>query len=155
MKYYQLKDRATDNYGMIKWPNLDPKQSFLNGKQLPENLPSLVFEVDYPDLNAIPHFIDGGIPIVSTVFGNVLNAAGVNNFQLFPAVVVNSTTGESRDDYYAFNILGLLQAADMDASDSTLIMQGDSSSNGIPLAMFHKFAYKRKKSWQHSTFSFG
>lgn len=85
----------------------------------------------------------------------VLNAAGVNNFQLFPAVVVNSTTGESRDDYYAFNILGLLQAADMDASDSTLIMQGDSSSNGIPLAMFHKFAYKRKKSWQHSTFSFG
>ncbi len=152
MKYSQLKHRSTDNYGMDRWPGLDPELSFLMGKLLPENLPPLQFEVDYPDLSTMPHFIDGGIPVVSPTFCDALRSVGVDNFQLFPAKVVNPETGGSRDDYFAFNILGLLQAADMDASDSTVVMEGDSDGVGIPLVMFHSLRIDGEKAGNAALF---
>lgn len=56
-----------------------------------------------------------------------LQAVGVDNLQLFEALIRDPATGQEHSNYKAFNILGLVAAADMagsvlmGTSDSTLI----------------------------------
>jgi hypothetical protein len=49
---------------------------------------------------------------------DTLRGAGVDNLQLFDAVIVNSKTGEEIHGYKVVNILGLVSAADPSASKS-------------------------------------
>lgn len=45
-----------------------------------------------------------------------LIAAGVNNLELFPARITNPVTGYVHEDYQAFNVIGLVSAADLEQS---------------------------------------
>lgn len=47
-----------------------------------------------------------------------LEGAGVDNLQVFPAVLTEKTTGEAREDYCVVNVLGKVAAADMKQSQA-------------------------------------
>jgi hypothetical protein len=47
-----------------------------------------------------------------------LQGAGVDNLQVFPAVLTDSATGEVREDYRVVNIVGKVAAADMKRSQA-------------------------------------
>jgi hypothetical protein len=56
------------------------------------------------------------IPLMHNSLIKVLLSAGVNNLELFPARITNPNTNEVYDDYHAFNVIGLVAAADLNAS---------------------------------------
>ena len=56
------------------------------------------------------------VPIMAADLLQVILAAGVDNLQFFPAVVRDPLSGEEHTDYYAFNILGKVAAADLGRS---------------------------------------
>lgn len=64
-------------------------------------------------------------PIMREDLLTALQAAGVDNLQLFDAVVRDPETGKEYTNYKAFNIVGVVAAADMDASE---LMQTSSST---------------------------
>ncbi|HWV15377.1 MAG TPA: DUF1629 domain-containing protein [Cellvibrio sp.] len=56
------------------------------------------------------------IPVMHNTLVNVLLSAGVNNLELFPARILNPVTGAVHEDYQAFNVVGLVAAADLESS---------------------------------------
>ena len=61
------------------------------------------------------HLYKAGIPLLSGELFRALREAGVDNLETFPAMVSDPLTGESLR-YAAFNVIGLIAAADMGAS---------------------------------------
>lgn len=47
---------------------------------------------------------------------DTLQGAGVDNLQVFPAILTEESTGAAREDYCLVNVLGLLAAADLKQS---------------------------------------
>lgn len=78
-------------------------------------------ELDVPDL---PHFIGGQVPMISERLLQVLVKAGVDNLQTFPLSVRRSDGAESRQ-HAAINVLGLVDATDLEASIGTIVVDGD------------------------------
>lgn len=57
------------------------------------------------------------VPLMHDSVRAVLDAAGVSNVQYFDAVVRDPASGKEHNDYKAFNIVGLVACADMEASE--------------------------------------
>ena len=60
---------------------------------------------------------DLGCPIVSDQLKNILDTAGVNNVEYFPATIIEKTDTLPLTNYYAINILGLVNCIDFEQSD--------------------------------------
>lgn len=60
--------------------------------------------------------LDLGIPVMSARLAKALNDAGVSNIDFYDATLVHSTTGV-RYPYKAYNIIGLVAAADLGKSE--------------------------------------
>ena len=56
------------------------------------------------------------IPVMNDELAAALAAAGVDNLELFDAVLVDPETGKAHRNYKAFNIVGKIAAADMEKS---------------------------------------
>ena len=56
------------------------------------------------------------IPLIRDDLVEALLDAGVNNLQLFPAIIEDPETGEKATNYKAFNVVGLIACADEKAS---------------------------------------
>lgn len=67
------------------------------------------------------------VNLMSTRLVQTLTHAGVDNLQLFPARITDPNTGTVYDDYFAVNVIGLVECADMDQSEH------------MPLADLHFF----------------
>lgn len=80
-------------------------------------------EIDEDELDphaeiALPDYDMEG-PIFSKRLLETIQNAGVDNLEIFPAVICNEDSGEKIvDQYLAVNIIGLVACADMDASES-------------------------------------
>lgn len=102
-----------------KAPRL-PGGPWYHGQKLRISVPTpLEYELD-PDYGSEckikAMYGNKSIPIMHNQLVNALLSAGVNNLELFPARLINPNTGVVRDDYQAFNIIGLIAAADLDSS---------------------------------------
>jgi len=136
-KYYQIYDDYFLDYGLIGGPEL-PDGSVYAGKVTDEkDLPGLVYEINVPDDQECPHFMTGEAVLVSGLFVEVLHDLGVDNFQAFPAVLFNSETGKKRGNYFLFNVLGLVQGADLNGSTFDMLMEGDQEGVDVPLVAFN------------------
>jgi hypothetical protein len=49
----------------------------------------------------------------------ILQEAGVDNLQIFPAEIKHNLTGEIIDDFVVVNIIGMVSCADLSKSDAT------------------------------------
>lgn len=127
-KYFKLKSDNYVNYGIQRAPKMG-EQSVMLGRPVDQNqLPPLVFEHDFPLNEPIPHYLTGGTVLVSKRLINLLGRIGINNYQVFQALLINPETGDQRKDYYLFNVLGLMEVARLKTSG-----QGKHRS-GIPEA---------------------
>jgi hypothetical protein len=70
---------------------------------------------------------DTAYPLMRDDLVDALKAVGVDNLQLFPATLTDPATNKEHNNYKAFNIVGVVAAADMARSvrmpttDSTMI----------------------------------
>ncbi len=141
MKYFKLKSSNYVDYGIDKAPKLGDEQSVMEGRMVDlAKLPPLIFEHDFPVGEPMPHFLTGGTVVASKTLLDLLTKIGVNNFQAFPAQLINPETGEKRDDYFLFNVLGLMKVADLDASTYDEIMKGNPDGIDLPLLAFKNLA---------------
>lgn len=63
-----------------------------------------------------PEFTDLGTPIMSAKMVKALLGAGVDNIQFYDVILTNKITQE-KYSYHAFNIVGLIAAANLEESD--------------------------------------
>lgn len=106
----------------------------------PTELPlQYVLNPKYPG-NPKAMYDEKSVPIMHDSVRAALEAAGVSNIQYFDAALSNPLTGEVRNDYKAFNIVGLVACADMAASQ----MMGTSSST-MGDADFHSLVIDESK----------
>jgi hypothetical protein len=82
-----------------------------------------VFGVDIEGTQP-PHLLGGPIPMASEQLLKVLTAAGVDNLQAFPAVLRLAGGGAWRQ-HSVLNVIGLVDAADLAASDGAVLAEGD------------------------------
>ncbi|NVJ18616.1 imm11 family protein [Myxococcus sp. AM010] len=146
MKYYQLSEDDFLDHGITSGPTL-PDESIMAGKWVEaDTLPRLVYEVDTPDDEPCQHFMSGGAVLASERFIQVLRGAGVNNFQCFPALLVNPETQKQRSGYFLFNVLGLIKAADMQKSSFETLMEADAEGVDVSLVSFNNIVLDGTKS---------
>jgi hypothetical protein len=145
--YHHIASSNSDDHSVISEPQLSGDVSFIKGASIGASLPQpLVFEVDHPARESLPHFVGRTIPVFSTRLVEAFRSAGVENFEVFPAVLRNPAIGAQWDGYWAFNVIGLLSAADLDASQADTIMGGDLAGlSSVPLLAFKELVLELKK----------
>lgn len=63
-----------------------------------------------------PELTDVPLPLMSRRLAECLTAAGVSNIDFYPARVTEQASGRSHDGLLAFNLIGLVAAADLSRS---------------------------------------
>jgi hypothetical protein len=144
-EYFLLEADNYNDYGVTENPKIDDDSSFLGGSLITKQLPALVFEINFPKKENPPHFFGDEIPLVSKAFLEALKKCGIDNFQSFPAKLINPDTGQSWEDYLAFNVVGLVKAADMEKSDFDTLMEGDDDGIEVPLVAFRDVVLEKAK----------
>jgi len=81
------------------------------------------FSYKYPEGATFPEF-QGSNCLMSARLVEALKSAGVDNLQVFPAVLKDANTGAERKDFVVVNVVGLVAAADMKASESMALGGG-------------------------------
>jgi hypothetical protein len=106
--------------------------------------PVFAFDIKRKEGEKPRHFIRGQrILVISRLFLDALKQAGVDNFEVWPAILRDPETGEEWKDYFAFNEIGLLDVVDMDASEYDTIMKG--SDTIPPVVEFDEIVLNAKK----------
>lgn len=99
-------------------PDMDDAPWY-HGAKLDEDFPvPLVYTLDPEQPGNIPAMInDMAYPVMRDDLAEALAAAGVDNLQLFPAVIRDPSTGIQHTNFKAFNVVGVIAAADMAKSE--------------------------------------
>lgn len=153
--YYRLLEDFDNFCGVLNDPEIMYEIDFVRGQVIgDEDIKRidnpLVFQVDCTR-DRPPMHLDGiSIPVMSKELVALFQKHGVDNLQLFPALLKNEKTGDTWTDFYAVNIVGLIACADMDASDHSVI--GRRPGSDFPLAHFHRLVIDEKKAHGHYLF---
>jgi len=102
---------------------------WMHGRPLKGNFPQpLVYTLDPERPGIVAAMYEAvAYPVMRDDLVEALQSAGVDNLQLFPAVIRDPESGAEHKNYKAFNIVGVVSAADMaksqlmGTSDSTMI----------------------------------
>ena len=133
---------------MESCPDL-PGPGWLTGQRVSDNVATpmrYTLDADRPG-NLCAMYDDMVFPIMSDELVEALLAAGVDNLELFDAVVEDPTSGTQHSNYKAFNVVGVVAAADMDASKT----MGISDSSKIDVD-FDSLAIDEGKASGHRLF---
>ena len=68
----------------------------------------------------IPEYLKGEIPLFRADLIEAMSSAGVDNLELYDAVIIDPQTGERYTTHKAVNIIGVVAAADLGKSDATV-----------------------------------
>lgn len=102
--------------GRVRVPGVT---SWHTGARFPQPVPTPILIEATPrhGFKGPPHdYFDGTISFMSTRMVNVIQAMGVDNIDLYPAMITYTNTGE-RHQVFAFNLLGLVSATDLGRSN--------------------------------------
>jgi hypothetical protein len=77
-----------------------------------------------------PHWIGTRVPLVSEHFLEILEQAGVDNFQTIP-VLLTDPSGQSWTSHAVFNVIGAVDAADPEASNGGDLVLARAKSRGL------------------------
>ncbi len=129
MTYYIMEGEGVDPILVIEEEPDLPGGPWYHGHKLQIAITGLLeytleIEEEEPDSKIKILYDSVAIPVMHNSLLEALRAAGVNNLELFPARITNPNTGEVHEDYQAFNVLGLVSAADLE--NSTLMNESDS-----------------------------
>lgn len=144
--YHHIEPDNFAKFGVTENPSLPDEVSFIDGQPMNISLPNpLVFMVNYPARSEPPHLLGDTIPVFSALLVETLKAAGVDNFEVFPAVLKNPKTGKEWNGYFAFNALGIMAAANLSESKYDTLMKGDPEGVETPLVGFHTIVLDKAK----------
>ncbi len=73
---------------------------------------ALEITVEPGEEGLLPELTDVPIPMMTRRLADCLTAAGVTNIDFYPVTVTEVESGDSHEDLVAFNLLGLIEAAD-------------------------------------------
>jgi hypothetical protein len=145
--YFWVRESWLMPETVVDGPRVGEGVSFKKGTPIQVDVANpLVFETTYGPGTQPHHYFDyaTAIPVVSSVFVRALRAAGLDNFQLFPAVLRNSTAGVEWADYSAFNVLGMVDATDLSQCRFDEVMAGN--EGGVPsFGIMRALALKRDR----------
>lgn len=142
--YYQIEPDIYALYGLHSSSPIPEGVNFHAGRLITTTLPSpLSFYVGHPPGQHPGHFLANEIPVISSLFLQVIEEAGIGNIQIFPAHLYNRKTGQEWTDYYALNVIGVVDAADLSASTYDTIMPGNDSVP--PLLEFETLIFSRTR----------
>jgi hypothetical protein len=131
--YYVFSDAGTyTNISLtpehLGFMNSKNNVGFIFGKPITETLPipiEFIGSTAQKEFAHPPHFLPGdSTRVVSEEFVAALRAAGVNNFQLFPATLYFPKFDKKWTDYYVFNEVGLVDVLNVNATKGIEIMGG-------------------------------
>jgi hypothetical protein len=136
MKYYKLLQDISDDYGIasdLRLPIIKEgyEASFKYGEKIDTDIPNPL-RIDLKGLKGKRprHYIEGhNIIIVSTLMLEAFKKAGIDNYQIFPVVLSDVKTKNTWDDYFAFNEIGVIDAALLKESEYDVISEEE---NGVP-----------------------
>ncbi len=135
MGYFEIQEDVDVGYPIDRYPEVGDV-SFIDGRVV--SLPAdtvLRFGLDCP-ADAFPgHFFPGVIPVMSAKFIDALRAAGIDNFQVFPAVLLG-LGGAEWTEYFAFNAVGLVDSLDLAKSDAGVEVMPGGGEGPPPLCSF-------------------
>jgi len=139
--YHIFDSDNYEEYGVSRDPDLPDGISFLTGKIIEESLAEpLEFFVDNPLDIPLADFTELVIPVMSNKLVTLLKNAGIDNLQIFRALLHNPDTGQNWTNYQAVNIIGTIACADMEQSKYI-----DAGGAGIILVHFEKLVVNCKK----------
>lgn len=123
--YFQLKRDKFADIGIDEPENLPLDLSFIRGASIALPMePMMVFTTNAVAGDKLPDFSGGSIPVMSLHFLTLLEKAGVDNLQKFPILIKSDEDETIWQGYFAVNILGLIQCADLSRSDYGEIWHG-------------------------------
>jgi hypothetical protein len=152
-KYYRITQSFQDSYGIATELNLPPDpekhiSTCLAGREIRVPVPNPL-EIDLKHLKKDEnprHFIQSArLIIISNLLLKVLKESGVDNFQIFPVVLKDPKTKRTWNNYYAFNELGLLDAALLKECEYDVLDEGDKKLGILPLYSFDTVVLSAKK----------
>lgn len=109
-----------------------PRPTWINGQFIDFEVPQpIVYDLKIDEYDTIPNVKVLGdaspVPYMHNSIMEALLAVGVDNIQYYDAVIRDLKRNIDHTDFKAFNVVGLVSAADMSAST----MMGTSNSNSI------------------------
>jgi len=67
--------------------------------------------------NTLPDYFDSDVPIMSEKLVRILNDKGIENIDIYPVRLVWPDGKQEDVKYYAVNVIGCIDAIDLDASE--------------------------------------
>lgn len=124
--YFELTIDILTDFGINRPDDLPTSLCLINGTKISDPIDApFIFKTSAKKDDILPDFWGNGFPAMSKRFVTLLNEAGVDNLQTFPALVKSETDGTVWDNYFLVNILGLIQCADLSHSVYTEIFPGN------------------------------
>lgn len=125
MSYYvMVDDKGSNELGEALFEihncfKIGTIMSWRGGRLISEPVPTSI-KIDYVPFRGFQgppaDLWDECLPLMSKRLATALLETGVDNLQLFPAILTNTQSNETYD-YYVFNVVGKVLAADLTNSD--------------------------------------
>lgn len=119
MSYYVLACFSPEeaDHAQYTYEPDDDERSWIVGRQFdaPPPLPVEV-SIEPGEEGVVPEFTDVPLPLMSRRLARCLGAAGVSNIDFYPVRIHEVASGKHHEDLLAFNLIGLVAAADLDES---------------------------------------
>lgn len=115
--YYELTIDPFYKHGIFEPEGLPWDLNLISGGVITEQVEKpFPFVTKAEAGDDLPDFWDAGAPAMSKRFVELLEGAGVDNLQTFPAIVESKTDGTVWEGFYLVNILGRIKCADFGRS---------------------------------------
>ncbi|MGQ9424384.1 hypothetical protein ACXYTJ_00370 [Gilvimarinus sp. F26214L] len=124
--YFKLTSDVLVKHGIHEPLGLPWDLNFMQGSVIQEPVDNpFIFRTKAEVGDKVPDFSDGGFPAMSGRFVKILEGAGVDNLEKFPALVKSEVDDMVWDGYYLVNILGIIKCADLERSTYTETFPGN------------------------------
>lgn len=118
--YYFLRQDLFDGHDVIEIDGHTDEtgsRDWLSGAAFADPLPPQTLLLDPAYGRRFPELFDTTVPVMSSRLLEVLEECGVANLDRYPVVLRNKVTGEETSGYSAVNVIGIVDAADLDRSE--------------------------------------
>ncbi|HWV15057.1 MAG TPA: DUF1629 domain-containing protein [Cellvibrio sp.] len=116
--YFQLTRDKFFEVGIVEPEDLPLELSFISGSVITQVADApWTFMTNASAREFLPDFSGGSIPVMSQRLLSLLEQAGVDNLQKFPILVKSEVNGTIWDGYFAVNVVGVVQCADLPKSE--------------------------------------
>lgn len=126
--YYVMTCDGVPPVGGIRRISDVPSSPWMHGALVEHDAEKrIVFSVDPEERGELKAMYEGGVPLMRHDLLKAVRDAGVDNLQIFPAVIRDKKKKKQHSNYKAINIVGVVACADTGES----VMAGTSSSTLI------------------------